>query len=216
MDATSQLRDILNYLNINAKVFSEKLGYERPQIMYDIQKGKTKRLSTDLVNKISSVFPELSRVWLLTGEGEMLRGEVKAQEGFCMVPLLPVEAFAGPIDSYLSGAVTAAQCARAVSPVAGAELAIPVSGRSMEPLFMDGSLLYVARIDGSAFIPWGAPLVVDTDNGTLVKRLYPAEGRDDMVEARSVNPDYPPFLVPKASVRALYRILASAKFHPTL
>lgn len=76
MNASEKIEKLLEYLEINAKVLSEKLGYERPQIIYDIQKGKTKRISEDLACKITSVFSEVSKSWLLADEGEMLRGGV--------------------------------------------------------------------------------------------------------------------------------------------
>ena len=63
---------MLAYLEINAKAFSEKLGYKRPQIIYDIQNGKTKRISEDLAIKITSVFPQIRKCWLLADEGDML------------------------------------------------------------------------------------------------------------------------------------------------
>ena len=77
MNAQEKIKQLLIYLNINAKVFSEELGYMRPQIIYDIQKGKTKRISEDLASKIVSVFPDISKSWLLTGEGEMLKSEAQ-------------------------------------------------------------------------------------------------------------------------------------------
>ena len=73
MTASEKIEKVLMYLDINAKVFSEKLGYERPQIIYDIQKGKTKKISEELASKIVSVFSDISKSWLLAGEGEMLR-----------------------------------------------------------------------------------------------------------------------------------------------
>lgn len=76
MNASEKIEKLLEYLEINAKVLSEKLGYERPQIIYDIQKGKTKRISEDLACKITSVYSEVSKSWLLADEGEMLRGGV--------------------------------------------------------------------------------------------------------------------------------------------
>lgn len=72
MSADKKIEAILEYLKLNAKVFSEKLGYERPQIIYDIQKGKTKRISEELANKIVSVFPAISKAWLLADEGDMI------------------------------------------------------------------------------------------------------------------------------------------------
>lgn len=74
MLVSEKINCLLNYLNVNAKSFSEALGYERPQIIYDIQKGKTKHISPALADKIVSVFPEVNRSWLLADEGEMLRG----------------------------------------------------------------------------------------------------------------------------------------------
>lgn len=75
MEASERIGEILKYLKVNAKEFSEKLGYERPQLIYDIQSGKTQNLSSKLVNKIISAFPEFEKSWLLTGEGEMLKGQ---------------------------------------------------------------------------------------------------------------------------------------------
>lgn len=73
MTASEKIGELLKYLNINAKSFAERLGYERPQIIYDIQKGKTKRISAELTDKIVSVYPEVNRSWLLADEGNMLR-----------------------------------------------------------------------------------------------------------------------------------------------
>lgn len=72
MNSQEKIEKLLNYLEINSKEFSERLGYDRPQIIYDIQKGKTKRISETLANKIISVFPNIRKAWLLADDGEML------------------------------------------------------------------------------------------------------------------------------------------------
>lgn len=79
MKADKKIEEMLAYLNINAKAFSEKLGYERPQIIYDIQKGKTKRISEDLAIKITSVFPIIRKSWLLADEGEMVYAPINQE-----------------------------------------------------------------------------------------------------------------------------------------
>ena len=76
MTTQERINEILLRFNINAKVLSERLGYDRPQVIYDIQKGKTKGISGALASKIISVFPEIDKAWLLTGEGDMLSGTV--------------------------------------------------------------------------------------------------------------------------------------------
>ena len=71
---------LLDYSKLNVKQFSEKLGMRRAQAIYDIVSGKTKRISDNLANKIISVFPEINKAWLFTGEGEMLRNSPEAKE----------------------------------------------------------------------------------------------------------------------------------------
>ncbi len=73
MKASEIIQQIIDNEGFNAKVFSEKLGFERPQVIYDVLKNKTKAISDNLANKIISVFPQYSKSWLLTGEGEMLK-----------------------------------------------------------------------------------------------------------------------------------------------
>lgn len=79
MKADKKIEELLAYLNINAKAFSEKLGYERPQIIYDILKGKTKRISEDLAIKITSVFPMIRKSWLLADEGNMVYAPINQE-----------------------------------------------------------------------------------------------------------------------------------------
>lgn len=158
--------------------------------------------------------------WLLAGKGEMLRSESEPDEialtAVHTVPLVPVEVFAGPIQRYIVDGVREKDCRKVVTPVSGAELAIPVSGDSMSPDIPDGSTLFLARINDAAFIPWGNVMVLDTENGAVVKRIYPSKNSRDAVEARSINPEYPPFDVPKESIRGIYRVLAQSKFYPTM
>ena len=75
MEASERLQYIIKNEGLNPKVFSERLGYDRPQAIYDILKKKTKNITESLLNKIISVFPKYSKVWLLTGEGEILKSE---------------------------------------------------------------------------------------------------------------------------------------------
>ena len=72
MSAAEIIDALLRYYKLSASAFASALGYDRPQIIYDIQKGKTKNLSAKLVDKVISAFPSVSRSWLLTGEGDMI------------------------------------------------------------------------------------------------------------------------------------------------
>ena len=44
-----------------------------PQNMYDIKSGKAKSVSKRIAEKIIIVFPQYSKSWVMTGEGEMYK-----------------------------------------------------------------------------------------------------------------------------------------------
>ena len=228
MLASKKIDQLLNLLNVNAKSFSEALGYERPQIIYDIQKGKTKRISPILADKIVSVFPTVNRAWLLADEGEMLRttevAEAADENGDSvgavsphLVPLIPDEAFAGPLENLGRESVMMHNCKLVVSPIPGAEFAIQISGDSMEPEIPNGSRVFMRKINDRAFIPWGHTLVIDSENGIYIKKVFPpSQDNPECVEARSANPKYPPMHIPMESIFGLYRVLAVSKLYITM
>lgn len=80
MTGADVIDKLLEYYNLNGKTLSEKIGLARPQLIYDLQHGKIKSVSPKLSMKIISVFPEINRSWLLSGEGEMLKGAVTPQQ----------------------------------------------------------------------------------------------------------------------------------------
>ena len=81
-----------------------------------------------------------------------------------------------------------------------------VSGESMAPEYPSGSQILIKRIDEKAFIDWGRVYVLDTCNGTVIKRLFPSEAADKVL-CKSINPEFPPFEVSLSDVYAVYRVL---------
>lgn len=73
MTGADIINEVLQYLNMKASVFAKTLGYERPQKIYDVQKGKTRSISYELADDIVKKYPEINKSWLLTGEGPMIK-----------------------------------------------------------------------------------------------------------------------------------------------
>lgn len=219
MKAKDKIDMILEHLQINAKVFSERLGYQRPQIIYDIQKDKTKRISEELANKIISVFSEINKSWLLADEGDMLNASSSTspvrEQNFpreesrtaTFVKLIPIAAQGGSLTDYIYS-VKESDCELIASPIRDVDLAIQVSGDSMAPEYPNGSHVYVKRINERAFIEWGKVYVLDTCNGSVIKILVPSD-REGYVKCLSINPDpkFAPFEVSLEDIRGVYRVL---------
>ena len=69
----------------------------------------------------------------------------------------------------------------------------------------------------------GTPNGIDTENGVVVKVIYPAgdsvvlpDCPMEYIEARSYNPAYPPFLIPTESIYGLYRVITGIRQYSTI
>lgn len=221
MTPSERISRIIENEGLNAKSFSEKIGFARPQAIYDVINGKAKSISQSLCSKIISVFSHYSKAWLLTGEGEMYKDKGYEEQACTLSSddgddekfftyLLPVAALAGQLTGFDSQGVMSQDCERVISPVADVDFAMPVIGDSMEPEYPSGSRVMVKRIFPDDFISWGNVFVLDTTNGPLIKEVQPSDLGENYIKCVSHNPSgrYKPFDVPLSSVRAMYRVVA--------
>lgn len=219
MEAAERIKAILNEKGLNPKTFSELCGYERPQVIYDLLKGKTMNISASMSERIIKAFPDINRVWLLTGDGNMTsvsNKESAYRTDVKEVPLVPISAIAGPITAYYENGVDLSQCSTIISPNPNADLALPITGDSMEPTFADGSVVFIKRINEEAFMPWGHPMVLDTENGVFIKTVLPDEENPTYIWAQSINPKYPRMHIPKYCISGYYRVLNVIKSFTTM
>lgn len=211
MNGSDIINSVLKYTRLTPSVFAKKLGEKRPQRIYDIQNGKTKKLSPEIADKIVSVFPAINRTWLLTGEGDMLNESTTSttfnEDKVTTVPLLPISAQGGTLNDFVM-AVKEIDCEKIISPIGHADFAITVSGDSMAPEYPSGSQVLIKKINERAFIDWGRTYVLDTCNGTVIKKLMPSDSGDsNIVKCVSINPAYPPFEVNLHDVYGIYRVM---------
>lgn len=67
------MEEIISYLKLNPKQFADSLGFDRPQAIYDIlNPSKKVGISKNMAEKISSKYPYINKVYLLTGEGDLI------------------------------------------------------------------------------------------------------------------------------------------------
>lgn len=210
-----RLVQLLRHKRITQSEFARRLGVSPTYIG-----AMRKSMPEDRLRAVFEMFPDVNRDWLLYGEGEMIadgEDDNRILSKGHVVPLLPVDAYAGNLQHWSCG-VQLRDCEKVVSPVPGVDFGIRVTGDSMEPEFHSGSIIFIKRINERAFIPWGNPMVIDTENGVLIKAVYPsAEGeKDEYIEARSYNPAYPPVLIPTESIYGIYRVITSIRQYSTL
>lgn len=166
-------------------------------------------IQPDKLQKIALQYPELNTGWLMTGEGEMLKNvtltEGISKQDITMVPLIPISAQAGTLNDFVSS-VDINDCEKIISPIKGIDYAIGISGDSMAPEYPSGSKVLIKKINSRSFIEWGRVYVLDTANGTVIKKIMPSDNEEE-VKCVSINDNYPPFKIRLEDVYGMYRVL---------
>lgn len=193
MTASDAINKLLKYSNLNASGFSKKIGLDRPQAIYDIQKGKTESISNKMADKIVSVFPEISKGWLLTLSGDMLQNK-NANPALLDVgiPFYDMDVTASIAETFCDEREDV-QYYINYPPLNDCDAAFPVYGESMIPDFYPGEVVLVREIRNVDSMLWGEPYLVITnalcDNLRTIKNVYLSEDRQNFI-LRATNPRY--------------------------
>lgn len=202
-----------NQVTVECKLSQGLLGQAR--------KGKSD-LGAKAIDKILNTYQDLSKVWLMTGEGDMLsstssakpqqskKAERVTDDEAYKVPLVPVSALAGSLNDF-SLSVKRDDCETVISPIKDIDMAIKISGDSMEPEYPADSQVFVKKINERAFLEWGRVYVLNTCNGIVIKRLMPTNDPNTVL-CESINPKYPPFEVNLENVNGVYRVIMCMSF----
>lgn len=203
----------------------KKLGQQKFEISIGMSNGWANKVGDSIrentLQKIKEVYPELNIAWLKSGVGSMLIGDsevtleaptdsrIETGEEITakLVPLLPIAAQGGSLNDFVVS-VKESDCEKVVSPIRGADFAMPISGDSMAPEYPNGSQIFIKRINEKAFIEWGKVYVLDTCNGVVVKILVPSENKG-YVKCVSINTDpiFAPFEIAWEDINGAYRVL---------
>lgn len=179
-------------------------------------------LGAKSIDKILNVYQDLNKVWLLTGEGDMLsstssaqpqpsvKNERVADDEVYKVPLVPISALGGSLNDF-NTTVCRDDCETVISPIKDIDMAIKISGDSMEPEYPSGSTVLIKKINEHAFLEWGKVYVLSTCNGTVIKRLMPTDDPNKVL-CESINPKYPPFEVSLEHVYGVYIVMMCMSF----
>lgn len=80
MDIVSRLKQFMEYIAVPVTKFADNCNISRPTMTL-LLKGRNEKVSHKLISKIHDAYPQLSVMWLMFGEGEMLMDEnIKTSE----------------------------------------------------------------------------------------------------------------------------------------
>ena len=220
------INKVLEELNLKAPTFAESIGVKYQRI-FDLQKGKVKKISSSLANDIISKYGQFNLTWLLTGEGEMLNTPNQLSDEaspidepiILRVPLVSQYAQAG----YLCGYADAAYMATLPTipyivdhEAQGHYVAFEVKGDSMndgtEDAILEGDRLLCREIqphlwvDSKLHIRKWDFVIVHTE-GILVKRIIDHDVENHTITIHSLNSMYPYKVINLADVKQIFNVI---------
>lgn len=209
--------EFIKFKGLTMKAFEQRCDLSTGYVT-SMRKG----YGSEKLNNVLTAFPELNREWLLYGEGDMLSSSSSAQpqpsvknervtdDEAYKVPLVPISALGGSLNDF-NLAVKRDDCETVISPIKDIDMAIKISGDSMEPEYPSDSQVFVKKINERAFLEWGRVYVLNTCNGIVIKRLMPTNDPNTVL-CESINPKYPPFEVNLENVNGVYRVMMCMSF----
>ena len=183
----------------NKKEFAELVGISRTS-MSSAFNGDERYLTDSLVSKVSSCIEKLELETMFPS----IQSIQQKYESQATIPVIPTGARAGTLGDFAEG-VKEYDCERMISPIKGADFAIQVTGDSMSPEYPNGSQIIIKKISAE-FIAWGNVFCLDTNDGAIIKQVFPTDD-ESVIECRSLNPAYPPFMIKRDLINGWYRVL---------
>lgn len=183
----------------NKKEFAELLGISRTSMSF-VFNGDERYLTDSLISKVSGCIEKLELETMFPS----IQSIQQKYESQVTIPVIPTGARAGTLGEFADG-VKEYDCERMISPIKGADFAIQVTGDLMSPEYPNGSQIIIKKISAE-FIAWGNVFCLDTDDGAVIKQVFPTED-EGVIECRSLNPAYTPFKVKRDLINGWYRVL---------
>ena len=210
----SRIKEFVDYKGLSVRKFEEKVGFSNGAFASQYKNNGS--IGSDKIENILQSYPEINVIWLLTGEGEMLKEEeilpvaIHTNNPKKGIPLIPVEAMAGIANGEVS--VLEMDCERYIIPMfKDADYLIMVKGDSMYPRYSSGDVVACKKLPLSdLFFQWNKPYVIDTEQGGLIKKVCKST-KKNCIKLVSENPEYEPFDLHKSQIYAIALVIGTVR-----
>ena len=203
-----RLIQFVKYKGISQRKFESTIGVSNGFI-----NNISKSIGAEKMQRIESAFPEINKIWLLTGEGDMLNNTTtdSSQTHGNINTLQNTIKYYPNVNGSMGGVQflddpNEMVCDITIPGYSDCKFAINAYGDSMYPLIKSGQIILMSEWYES-FIDWGRIYLVVTKSGyRVIKRLYPGAS-DTTITCKSENPETnPPFEIEKSDINKVYLV----------
>ena len=177
-----RIEAVIKWANMSTNYFARYIGLARGENLYQIKRGNN-GISLDVADRIVSKFPQVDKLWLLTGEGQMFSEErIRGAQ----IPYYNVDVEQG--IAHLEHLEPESNLV--VPPLGACDLAMCYTGRAMGATVPPGTVVLLKAVDRDAIIPGGEYVIVCRKIVTLrIVRAADEEGKVRLVAGDRENYD---------------------------
>ena len=133
-----RIEAVIKWANMSTNYFARYIGLARGENLYQIKRGNN-GISLDVADRIVNKFPQVDKLWLLTGEGQMF-SETKLRGAQIPFYNADVEQSVTRIEQL------EAECNLVVPPAGECDFAMRYSGRAMGEAVPSGTVVLLKAV----------------------------------------------------------------------
>lgn len=154
-----RIESVIKWANMSTNYFARHIGLPRGENLYQIKRGNN-GISLNVAERIVARFPDVDKLWLLTGEGQMLSEE---RSRGALIPYYPVD-----VEQGITCREHLTPQGELIVPQAGAcDLAMQYNGQAMGSCMPAGAIVLLKAVDKESIIPGGEYVIVSQKIVTL-------------------------------------------------
>ena len=220
----------INKRVLHLLIEKDDTGIKQSQISH-LKSGRNKA-SDELINSLLDYFPDINRVWLLTGEGSMLKEEKKyveevspiPYENYMEVEYADLSTVAGRLGGY--NTATLPEMKRRLIPKEfdrGNYLVVRVDGDSMDDgtsiSIPDGTEILIKEYHlekGEKLPIRGNLFVIVSTEGTVFKQIIEHNTEEGYIICHSYNQKYSDYRINLSEVLQIFIYRKIVSFRPSI
>lgn len=196
LDDWQRIERVVRWTGLSVNSFARNIGLNRAENLYQIKKGNH-GISKELSEAVSAAYPEVSRAWLLTGEGDMF---LSGSPERVVIPCYESDML------YVAGLESLPQASYLISVPRAREASFAALNlnSAMSPLIPQGAMVILRETKPDDVVPGNPYLVVGTRMTAL--RILRRDGGGDGFRLVAANKDFDDMTMELCGIKRLFAV----------
>lgn len=192
-----RIEAVIKWANMSTNYFARYIGLARGENLYQIKRGNN-GISLDVADRVVAKFPQVDKLWLLTGEGTMFADDrIRGVQ----IPFYRHDPEQGMPDVHH----LESEGSLLLPMVGDCDFAMCYGGRAMGSLIPPGTVVLLKAVDFDAIIPGGEYVIVSRKIVTL-RIVRTIEGEEKLRLVAGDRENFDDIILNNSEVTAVYKV----------